>query len=160
MATTADIPYSSWATLIKANLNCLFQTALLLSADPEVAEASVAATIDSIDLDRAPGEDDWALLRQTLVSKTFERLTTSSLYHGPPAQSMLPRGLLPLLGMEQLPRIYFVLRVLLRWSVSSSAQILGIEEADAGVMFQAALWQLCEASQISGFERELDLPAA
>jgi hypothetical protein len=147
MPSTTNIHSVPWGSILKANLNCLFQAALLLSADPEVAEASVAATIESIDLSRVPGQDELVTLQMTLVSKTLERLESSSPDHLRAAQSMLPTGLWTLLEVDQFPRIYFVLRVLLRCAVSSSAQILGVEEADAQAMFETALWQLCNATQ-------------
>jgi hypothetical protein len=146
LPTPTDRP-CSWSSLLKANCNSLFQIALLLSADPEVAEASVIATIEAVDISCPPGQEELANLQQSVATKTLERLGAASRSHLPAAQSMLQAGLWPLLQVEQSARICFVLRVLLRCAISSSAQMLGIEEGDAKVLLQIALVQLCQASQ-------------
>jgi hypothetical protein len=152
MPFTSDSQYVSWGTLLMENCNSLFQTALLLSADPDVAEASVAATIKAIDLRLPPGQDELLNLQRTVASETLERLDNISAGHLPAAEAMLQAGLRPLLQVDQFPRIYFVLRVLLRLAVSSSAEMLGMEEAHAQALLQTALRQLCQASQQSNCE--------
>ena len=160
MPSTPDTQSVSWGALLVASCNSLFQTALLLSADPEVAEASVAATIESIDLSHPPGQDELMNLQRIVATKTLERLDSTSACQLPAAQSMLQPGLRPLLQVDEFPRIYFVLRVLLRLAVSSSAQMLGIQEPHAQALLQTALWQLCQVSRQSNCQMRTECHSA
>jgi hypothetical protein len=66
-------------------------------------------------------KDGLLYLERTVGTKTIERLDTISGFRLPAAQSTLQPGLGQLLQVDQFPRIYFVLRVLLRFAVSSAA---------------------------------------
>jgi hypothetical protein len=61
----------TWTSFFKANMNSLFQTALLLSADPDVAEHNIAASFENIDFSQAPGTDAFGALQESVVTKSI-----------------------------------------------------------------------------------------
>jgi hypothetical protein len=140
-------PQQSWVAVLKANCNSFFQTALLLSADPKIAEAAVVAVVGELDMLFPPNEEDIGELHKTVAVNTIRRLGSQDSINTSQAQSILQRGLWPLLEVEQFPRICFVLGKLLGFAMSSCAQILGVEEVDVRALLQLALVQLCHASQ-------------
>ncbi len=132
----------TWKTFLQVHCDALFQTALLLSADPEEAEASVAATLDSIDLSRPPAESEFLILQENLVRQTIQSARVSGSPKLSEAGSLLQRGLEPVLQIERFPRVCFVLRTLLGYATSSCAQMLGIEEAAVRTLLRIAVLQL------------------
>jgi hypothetical protein len=155
MQTTNEIPTpceaesreESWRVLLKANCNSLFQTALLLSADPETAQTGMSAAIESVELLSPSVSESLANLETAVAIKTIERLGQASVPRIPETRLLVQPGLWPLLEVDQSPRICFVLRMLIGFAMSSCAQMLGIEEADARALLHVALIQLCHASQ-------------
>jgi hypothetical protein len=137
-----------WTAFFKDNCHALFQTALLLSADPDEAEAIIVAALDSIDVANPPSEPDVAALHIELVRKSMERARPIRFNKVAQAQSMLHSALRPVLEIERSPRICFVLRMLLGHATSSCARWMNIEEQAARTLLRIAVLQLQNA--ISG----------
>jgi hypothetical protein len=128
--------------ILKANLNALFQTALLLTADPETAEASLASSLDSVDLSSSPQEDKSAILEKAIVLRSVQSARVISRADTAKARALLQPGLWPVLQIERRPRLCFVLRLLLGYATSSCAQMLSIEEDGVKALLQNAILQL------------------
>lgn len=129
----------------RANCDALFQTALLLSADPEAAEAGLAAAIDFGDMSKAPEQGDLAILQDIVVRQTIQNVHRAPSPQIAKARSMLQSGLWPVLQVEQSPRVCFVLRMLLGYATSSCALVLGIEESGVRTLLKLAILQLQHA---------------
>ncbi len=136
-----DCP-KAWKSFLQAHFSELFQTALLLSADPEEAEASVAAALDSIDLSKPPAETEFLILQDRLARQTIQNTHPSDASKTSEARSLLQGGLQPVLQIERFPRLCFVLRTLLGYATSSCAQMLGIEEPAVRTFLRIAVLQL------------------
>lgn len=149
MDTLECTPQQSWIAMLKANCSSFFQTALLVSADPRIAEAAVVAAVDDLDVLLTPSEEDLGELHKTVAIYTIRSLASQDSLDVAQAHSMLQHGLWPLLQVERSPRVCFVLRMLLGCAMSSCAQILGMEEAHVRALLQIALLQLCHASKDS-----------
>jgi hypothetical protein len=117
-----------WMGFIRANCNALFQTALLLAADAEIAECGMLAAIESVDISRPPASDELSVLQRAVATQTLKRIRSNLEATSVNARSLLQDGLRPVLRLEQLPRICFVLCLLLGYTPSSCAQMLGIQE--------------------------------
>lgn len=130
-----------WKEFFGTNLNALFQIALLLSADPEIAEASLLGAINDIDPSQLPREDELAVV-QTAVCK--RSIGSESVSEGAitKARTVLQRRLWPILQLESSPRACFVLRMLVGCGISSCAQMLGIEEGRVRGFLRVAVLQL------------------
>ena len=135
----------AWTAFFKANCDALFQTALLLSADPDTAEAGVAATIDSVDISRAPKIDELSILQERVARQTIPNVRVVTSPQMAKARSMLQSGLWPVLQVEQSPRACFVLRTFLGYATSSCAQMLGMEETAVRTLLRLAILQLHDA---------------
>jgi hypothetical protein len=144
----ADSDQFSWMALLKSNCAALFQTALLLSADPQIAEASIAVTIDNLDISKAPRQDESSSLQKTVAMHTLRIQETASFSRTVEAQPMLQSGLWPILQLEKFVRACFVLRFLLGYSTSCCAQIIGIEQAAVEASLDTALLQLQQANPL------------
>jgi hypothetical protein len=83
----------TWICFLKANCDALFQIALLLSADPKVAETSVVAGIDSVDLTRPPGEEQLAALQKAVAIQAIRNTMADDSLASLRARSMLQTGL-------------------------------------------------------------------
>jgi hypothetical protein len=147
----ADNEQLSWMALLKSNCAALFQTALLLSADPQIAEASMAVTIDNLDISKAPRQDESSSLQKTVTMHTLRILETASFSRTVEAHSMLQSGLWPILQLEKFARACFVLRLLLGYSTSCCGQMIGIEQAAVETLLDTALLQLHQTIVGSGF---------
>jgi hypothetical protein len=117
-----------WMAFIRANGAALFQTALLLSADAEIAESGMLAAVASVDISRPPAPDELFVLQRVVATQTLKRIRSNLDATSANARSLLQAGLWPVLELEQLPRICFVLCLLLGYTNSSCGQILGIQE--------------------------------
>jgi len=132
----------AWRTFLKVNCNALFQTALLLTADAQTAEAAVAESIDSLDISSPPEQRNLSDWEKAVVMRSIETSRLSSSAANSATRSMLQAGLLPVIQIERFPRICFVLRMLLGYSTALCAQILGEEESHVRMLFQMAALQL------------------
>lgn len=141
----ADNHQLSWMALLQSNCAALFQTALLLSADPQTAEASIAVTIDRLDISAATRPDELSRLQKTVAMHTLRILETASFSRAADAQPMLQSGLWPILQLEKFPRACFVLRLLLGYSTSCCAQMIGVEETAVKALLDTAILQLQQA---------------
>ncbi len=130
----------TWKTFFQVHSDALFQTALLLSADPEEAEASIAAVLDTVDLCEPPAEAQLSVLQEKLAQRSIQ--TESPSERVQEASCLLQAGLRPVLQIERFPRVCFVLRALLGYATSSCAQTLGIEETAVRTMLRIAILQL------------------
>jgi hypothetical protein len=117
-----------WPAVIRANCAALFQTALLLAADAEIAESGMLAAIENVDISRPPAPDELSVLQRAVATQTLKRIRFDLEAKSANARSLLQAGLQPVLQLDQLPRICFVLCLLLGYTTSSCAQMLGIQE--------------------------------
>ena len=140
-AWAKDCP-KNWKAFFQVHSDALFQTALLLSADPEEAEASIAATLESVDLSKPPAKAQLLMLQEKLARRTIQAAHASESPRISEARSLLQAGLQPVLQIERFPRVCFVLRTLLGYATSSCAQMLGIEEAAVRMLLRVAILQL------------------
>ena len=140
-----DCP-KTWKNFFQVHRDALFQTALLLSADPDEAEASMAATLNTVDLSKPPVESQFLILQEKLARRTIETAQASPLSKLSEAGSLLQVGLHPVLQMERFPRVCFVLRTLLGYATSTCAQMLGIEEVAVRTLLRVAILQLHNAA--------------
>ena len=141
----ADKYRQTWMDFFRAHRDALFQTALLLSADPDTAEAGMASAIDVVDMSEAPEKADWAILQDIVARQTIQSVNRVAPRQIAKARSMLQSGLWPVLQLEQSPRVCLVLRMLLRYATSSCAQMLGIEEVGVRTLLRLAILQLQRA---------------
>jgi hypothetical protein len=117
-----------WPAFIRANCPALFQTALLLAADAEIAESGMLAAIERVDISRPPAADEFSVLQRAVATQTLQRIRSNLDATSGNARSLLQAGLRPVLQLEQLPRICFVLCLLLGYTTSSCAQMLRIQQ--------------------------------
>jgi hypothetical protein len=127
---------------LEANLDSLFQTALLLTAEPETAEAIIASSLEVADLLGLPEENACTKLKEAIVLRSVQRERPVSSADILNARAMLQPGLWAVLQIERQPRLCFVLRLLLGFATSSCAQILAIEEQAVKALLQNAFLQL------------------
>jgi hypothetical protein len=131
-----------WLAFIRANCTALFQTALLLAADAEIAESGMLAVVASLDISRPPASDELFVLQRTVATQTLKRIRPNLEVTKVSARALLQDGLWPVLQLEQLPRICFVLCLLLGYTNSSCAQILGIQEETVRELLRMATRQV------------------
>jgi hypothetical protein len=131
-----------WMAFIRANCAALFQTALLLSADAEIAESGMLAAVASVDISRPPAPDELFVLQRVVAMQTLRQIRSNLEATSANARSLLQAGLWPVLHLEQRPRICFVLCLLLGYTNSSCAQILGIQEETVRELLRVATRQL------------------
>src|SRR6266567_3770691 len=91
----------TWKDVFQANLDALFQMALLLTADSREAEASLATVIGTLDFSKEPDEDALAVIQTALAHQSIGSGGISSSAGVAEARSMLQSGLLPLLKLER-----------------------------------------------------------
>ena len=135
----------AWIAFFKINCDALFQTALLLSADPDDAEASVMSAIDSVDVCRPPDANELAILQERIAREGLQAARPLASPEVARARLVLQDGLRPVLQIEPCSRVCFVLRVLLGYATSSCAQMLGIEEVAVRTLLRIAIFQLHDA---------------
>src|ERR1700731_3883937 len=79
----------TWKDVCQANLDALFQMALLLTVDSQVAEANLATVISALDFSKRPDDDALAVIQTALARQSIaSRGITSSAGVGG-ARSML-----------------------------------------------------------------------
>jgi len=135
----------TWRTFFQVHCDALFQTALLLSADPEDAEASIAATLDTVDVSKPPVESQVLMLQEKLARRAIQNAQATAFPKISEARSLLQVDLQPVLLIERLPRVCFVLRTLLGYATSTCAQMLGVEESGVKTLLRIAISQLHSA---------------
>jgi hypothetical protein len=135
-------PGEVWTAIVKDNGAKLFQTALLLCADPDKAEACLIATICDSDISRAPAPNEPALFQAQLVRNAVQSVGPAVSSKIDEASSMLQHDLRPILLVERSPRLCFVLRVLLGYATSVCTQILGVDETAIRELLRIAIVQL------------------
>jgi hypothetical protein len=131
-----------WRDFFKLNCNALFQTALLLTADPVAAEAALTKSIDELDMSRSPEQVSFAAWEELVVMRSIEMQQVSSSGADSTARLMLQPGLVPVIQIDRWPRICFVMRKLLGYTTALCAQMLGMEESGIRILFQTAVVQL------------------
>jgi hypothetical protein len=134
----------TWKELFQANLDALFQMALLLTADPQEAEVYLETVITNLDFSKQPDGDALAVL-QTALARRIGSAGASSSNGVAEARSMLQPGLLPVLQLEPLPRVCFVLRMLVGFATSACARMLGIDEGGVRALLRVAVLELRHA---------------
>jgi hypothetical protein len=130
---------ATWKDVFQTNLDALFQVALLLTADPQEAEANLATVISTLDFSKQPDEDALAVIQAALARLSIESGGIISSVGGAEARSMLQPGLLPVLQLERSSRVCFVLRMLFGYATSVCAGMLGIDEGGVKVLLQVAV---------------------
>jgi hypothetical protein len=120
----------------------MFQTALLLSLDPLQAEAALIASVAEFDLARPVRNDDFLIWESAVVKLSVgTSLGLSTNERATLVWPLLQPGLRPLTQISHLPRMSFVLRLLLGYSAETCAQILGIERSEIAVLIADAVHQ-------------------
>jgi hypothetical protein len=137
----------TWKDVFQANLSALFQIALLLTADSHEAEANLATVIRKLDFSKEIDEDALAVIHAALARKIIGGGGITSLSGAAEARSMLQPGLLPVLQLERLPRVCFVLRMLVGFDTSTCARMLGIDEGGVKVSLRVAVLQLHQCTK-------------
>jgi DNA-directed RNA polymerase specialized sigma24 family protein len=128
--------------MLEKKCRALFQISLLISADPVAAETALIETINELDICRGPGADSDARLENAVVMRNIAWPETRSSTQRLLAQSMLQPGLRLLTTLDRLPRICFVLRILLGYSADSCAHLLQVKESEIGPLLQSAALEL------------------
>ena len=90
-----------WKDLFQANLASLFELALLLTADPQEAEARLVGALDTVDFSKQPDEDALPVLRMAIARQSTGTDGAVSSAGAVEARSMLRAGLLPVLQLER-----------------------------------------------------------
>jgi hypothetical protein len=135
----------TWKDVFQANLDALFQLALLLTAGPQEAEANLATVMSTLDFSKQPDEDALAVIQAALARQSIGSGGIISSAGVAGARSMLQPGLLPVLQLERFPRVCFVLRMLFGYATSACAGMLGIDEGGVKVLLRVAVLQLHHA---------------
>jgi len=134
-----------WKDLLQANLASLFELALLLTADPQEAEARLVGALDALDFSKQPDEDALAVLRMAIARQSTGTAGAVFPAGAVEARSMLRAGLLPVLQLKRSSRICFVLRMFFGYATSACAGMLGIDEGGAKTLLRVAILQLHHA---------------
>ena len=145
--------------LFQPNFNSLLQLALLLTADPQAAEAHLETVIGNLDLSERRADEPLAVLQTAVARQSIESGGIVSVNGLAEARSLLQPGLLPILQLERLPRLCFVLRMLVGFATSACARMLGIDESSVRVLLGVAVLQLHHASSIYLSEKSPDQQA-
>ena len=132
----------TWKDVFQANLDTLFQLALLLTADSQEAEDSLAAVIGTIECSKETDEDALAVIQAALARQSIRSGGIISSAGVAGARLMLQPGLRPVLQLERFPRVCFVLRMLFGYTTSACARMLGIDEGGVKVLIRIAVLQL------------------
>jgi hypothetical protein len=135
----------TWTDVFQANFDALFQLALLLTADPPQAEAKLEIVISNLDFAKQPDADALAVLQTAVAQQSIESGGAISSTGVAEVRSMIQPGLLPVPQLERLPRVCFVLRMLVGYATSACARMLGIDEGGVRVLLTIAVLQLHHA---------------
>ena len=136
---------ATWKDVFQANLDTLFQLALLLTAEPQEAEANLTGVINALDFSKQPDEDALAVLQTAVAQQSIGSGGVISSAGAAEARSMLQPGLLPILQLERSARVCFVLRMLFGYATSACAGRLGIDEGAMKLLLRGAVLQLHHA---------------
>ncbi len=139
----------TWADVFASNLDRLFQTALLLVADPDEAENTLRKAIGDLDMSKPPAQDAIATVTRYIVVNSVPIKKPLSSVPITTVRRMLHPALSPILRLTNAPRVCFVLLILLGYATSSCAQILGLEEHVVRMLLHLALLQLRSAVMIT-----------
>jgi hypothetical protein len=139
----------TWKDVFQANLDALFQLALLLTADSQEAEASLATVISTADFSKQPDEDALAVIQAALARQSIGSGGIISSAGATEARSMLQPGLLPVLQLEHSSRVCFALRMLFGYATSACARMLGIDEGGVRVLLRVAVLHLHHACSLN-----------
>jgi hypothetical protein len=133
---------NAWRDFFAAHSSQLFQMALLLAADADVAESSLMLGISHVDLSRSPSERDLLAIQELIAGHSC--LLASSVMPGgaSKAESLLQVGLRPVLRLRSYTRLCFVLCFLIGYSASSCARMLGISESAVRRFLEKAVLEL------------------
>src|SRR5260370_30305851 len=93
----------TWKGVFQANLDELFQLALLLTADSHVAEANLASVVCTLDLSKQPDENALAVIQTTLARQSIGSGGTTASPRGAGAPSRLPPPFLSFLPFVRFP---------------------------------------------------------
>jgi hypothetical protein len=116
---------ATWEDVFQANLDALFQVALLLTADPQEAEANLTCVINALDFSKQPDENALAILQTAVAQQSLGSGGAMSSAGVAQARSMLQPGLRPILQLERSSRVCFVLRMLLGYATGHSSRTVG-----------------------------------
>lgn len=132
-----------WKRFIDCNSKAMFQTALLLAANPGRAEAALITSMDELDVSRRPETHDLPIWEENVVKLSVGTPEMLSIERdGALACSLLQPGLRPLIQLDRLPRICFVLQLLLGYTADACAAVLGIMESEVPVLVAEAATKL------------------
>lgn len=150
-----------WVVFFRVNCEALFETALLLTANPKEAETSLTEVIWEINPSTPPENDELAHLKDKLAQRAVRTCREAAPAQIAEAGSMLHAGLLPILQIDRCPRICFVLRMLFGYATSVCAQKLGLDEATVIELLKIALLELHRAvSRNRLVESQIDFEVA
>jgi hypothetical protein len=135
----------TWKDLFQANLDALFEMALLLTADPQEAEVTLTRVIDTVDMSRQPGERGLAILQAAVAQQSIKGSGAIASGGVEEARSMIQSGLRPVVQLERVPRACFVLRIMFGYATATCARMLGVEEGAVKVLLRIAILQLHHA---------------
>jgi hypothetical protein len=136
----------AWTDVFRTNLPELFQLALLLTADSHEAEAILSTVIRTLDFSKQPDEDALAVLQTAVAQQSIGSGGAVSWVGTVEGRSILQTGLRSVLQLERLPRVCFVLRMLLGYGLSTCAGMLGIDQDGVKVLIRVAFLQLHHAA--------------
>jgi hypothetical protein len=135
----------TWTDMFQVNIDALFQMALLLTADLQKAETNLAIVISTLDFSAQPDDDAIALVQAALIRQSIGGAAAFSSAGVAEARSKLQSGLWPVLQLERMPRVCFVLRTLFGHTHSACARMLGIDEGSLREFLGVAVVQLHHA---------------
>ena len=118
-----------WNEFVEVNARAMFQIALLLSGAAHLAENALISSLEDLDVS-APPNDDLAVWQRAVVVRSVRSANWAQVAD-PHSLSMLQSGLRPVMMIVGLPRIHFVLRMLLGYSLAECAQI--VDTADGNI---------------------------
>lgn len=147
MLPSKAVYQETWKDVLQSNLGALFQLALLLTADTQEAEANLAAVISTLDFSKEIDEDALAVGQAALARQIIRSNGIVSPAEAAKARSMLQPGLLPVLQLERLPRVCFVLRMLVGFDTSACARMLGIDDGGVRAWLRVAVLQLHQCAE-------------
>jgi hypothetical protein len=134
---------SEWKSFVDENSKAMFQTALVLSLNPMQAEDALITSAVDFDLSRPPCGGDRLIWERAVVKLSVgipQWLSTNEC--ASLARPLVQPGLRPLTQIDHLPRMSFVLRLLLRYSTEACAQILDIDKSEIPSLVTEAAIQL------------------
>lgn len=146
----ASMSHLLWMQLMEGRLKRLFQLALLFSADPNTAESILIRGIETIDTDVPPAQDAACQLDENVAVASIQMCDECAQpeLDIPKAASLLPAGLRPLLMLNSVARICFILRFLLGYSVEWCSEKMHVEPGDFTRLLQTATGQLALAGNL------------